>query len=126
VRHEARTTKSHLEIHSAPDHAAIANLEGLRSPGPGAHLGDGEGQSGVRPHGRAMSREQDQRCEHGDAHIIETRKGELRSRVRQLEQRSDHAVVFTEITETTMARGALLWLLGVPIPIIILLLLFWR
>jgi len=25
-----------------------------------------------------------------------------------------------------MARGALLWLLGVPIPIIILLLLFWR
>jgi hypothetical protein len=46
--------------------------------------------------------------------------------VRQLEQRSDHAVVFTEITEATMARGALLWLLGVPIPIIILLLLFWR
>ena len=25
-----------------------------------------------------------------------------------------------------MARGALLWLLGVPIPIIILLFLFWR
>jgi hypothetical protein len=42
------------------------------------------------------------------------------------ELRSDHAVVFTEITEATMARGALLWLLGVPIPIIILLLLFWR
>jgi hypothetical protein len=29
-------------------------------------------------------------------------------------------------TEATMARGALLWLLGVPIPIIILLLLFWH
>jgi hypothetical protein len=29
-------------------------------------------------------------------------------------------------TEATMARGALLWLLGVPIPIIILLFLFWH
>jgi hypothetical protein len=28
--------------------------------------------------------------------------------------------------EATMARGALLWLLGVPIPIIILLFLFWH
>jgi hypothetical protein len=29
-------------------------------------------------------------------------------------------------TEAIMARGALLWLLGVPIPIIILLFLFWH
>ncbi|PTM94174.1 hypothetical protein C7449_10573 [Mycoplana dimorpha] len=28
--------------------------------------------------------------------------------------------------EVKMGRGILLWLLGVPIPIIILLLLFWR
>jgi hypothetical protein len=28
--------------------------------------------------------------------------------------------------ETFMGRGILLWLLGVPIPIIILILLFWR
>jgi hypothetical protein len=28
--------------------------------------------------------------------------------------------------ETTMGRGILLWLLGVPIPIIILLALFWH
>jgi hypothetical protein len=28
--------------------------------------------------------------------------------------------------EDTMGRGILLWLLGVPIPIIILLALFWR
>jgi hypothetical protein len=28
--------------------------------------------------------------------------------------------------ESIMARGILLWLLGVPIPIIILILLFWR
>jgi hypothetical protein len=34
--------------------------------------------------------------------------------------------VVTDTTEATMARGALLWLLGVPIPIIILFLLFWR
>jgi len=28
--------------------------------------------------------------------------------------------------ETVMGRGILLWLLGIPIPIIILLALFWR
>jgi hypothetical protein len=34
----------------------------------------------------------------------------------------------TNITEVTMGfgRGALLWLLGVPIPIILLLALFWH
>jgi hypothetical protein len=30
------------------------------------------------------------------------------------------------MTEVKMGRGILLWLLGVPIPIIILLALFWR
>jgi hypothetical protein len=30
------------------------------------------------------------------------------------------------MTEVQMGRGILLWLLGVPIPIIILLALFWR
>ncbi|QDC02072.1 hypothetical protein [Mesorhizobium sp. 8] len=29
-------------------------------------------------------------------------------------------------TEAFMGRGILLWLLGIPIPIIILILLFWR
>jgi hypothetical protein len=43
------------------------------------------------------------------------------------ELRSARAVVIPHITmEATMARGALLWLLGVPIPIIILLFLFWH
>jgi hypothetical protein len=28
--------------------------------------------------------------------------------------------------EVSMGRGILLWLLGIPIPIIILILLFWR
>jgi len=41
---------------------------------------------------------------------------ELRARV----------VVLHTQQEATMARGALLWLLGVPIPIIILLFLFWH
>jgi hypothetical protein len=31
-----------------------------------------------------------------------------------------------EILEETMGRGILLWLLGVPIPIIIILALFWH
>jgi hypothetical protein len=31
-----------------------------------------------------------------------------------------------ELKERIMGRGILLWLLGVPIPIIILLALFWR
>jgi hypothetical protein len=35
-------------------------------------------------------------------------------------------VIHTHTQEATMARGALLWLLGVPIPIIILLFLFWH
>jgi len=30
------------------------------------------------------------------------------------------------ITEVSMGRGILLWLLGVPIPVIILLALFWH
>jgi hypothetical protein len=33
---------------------------------------------------------------------------------------------FKPTWEDTMGRGILLWLLGVPIPIIILLALFWR
>jgi hypothetical protein len=37
---------------------------------------------------------------------------------------NDHSI-FTQ-KETFMGRGILLWLLGVPIPIIILILLFWR
>jgi hypothetical protein len=37
---------------------------------------------------------------------------------------NDHPI-FTQ-KETFMGRGILLWLLGVPIPIIILILLFWR
>jgi len=35
-------------------------------------------------------------------------------------------VVTEPSTEVVMGRGILLWLLGVPIPIIILLALFWR
>ncbi|MGC1764174.1 MAG: hypothetical protein WA769_14640 [Pseudolabrys sp.] len=47
--------------------------------------------------------------------------------VRDKELLSARAVVTPHITaEATMARGALLWLLGVPIPIIILLFLFWH
>jgi hypothetical protein len=30
------------------------------------------------------------------------------------------------LMEATMGRGILLWLLGIPIPIILLLALFWR
>ena len=35
-------------------------------------------------------------------------------------------MTFLTEKETAMGRGILLWLLGVPIPIIILILLFWR
>jgi len=42
------------------------------------------------------------------------------------ELRLGRAVVKSSTTEATMARGALLWLLGVPIPIILLLWLFWH
>jgi hypothetical protein len=42
------------------------------------------------------------------------------------ELRWARAVVLHTQQEATMARGALLWLLGVPIPIIILLFLFWH
>jgi hypothetical protein len=32
----------------------------------------------------------------------------------------------TDKEDTSMGRGILLWLLGVPIPVIILILLFWH
>ena len=37
-----------------------------------------------------------------------------------------HCMHYRLSTEDIMGRGILLWLLGVPIPIIILLALFWR
>jgi hypothetical protein len=39
---------------------------------------------------------------------------------------TDRAVVILKQMEASMGRGILLWLLGIPIPIIILLALFWR
>ncbi len=36
------------------------------------------------------------------------------------------AVITPQIMEAIMGRGILFWLLGVPIPIIVLLLLFWH
>ena len=58
---------------------------------------------------------------------VKSRHVQRKMSVRDKELRSARAVVTPPITaEATMARGALLWLLGVPIPIIILLFLFWH
>ncbi|HTH97630.1 MAG TPA: hypothetical protein VL574_09450 [Stellaceae bacterium] len=35
-------------------------------------------------------------------------------------------VVRTIITEDIMGRGILLWLLGIPLPIVILIMIFWH
>jgi hypothetical protein len=37
-----------------------------------------------------------------------------------------YASEINESGETAMGKGILLWLIGIPLPIIILLLLFWR
>ena len=72
--------KSHLETRSVARHVAIANREAPMSRRPGALLGDGERFNSIGcGQGRTNGRQQDQRCERGNTHIIETRKQALRS-----------------------------------------------
>jgi hypothetical protein len=44
----------------------------------------------------------------------------------RLPQPANRNEILKAIQEVTMGRGILLWLLGIPIPIIILIMLFWR
>jgi hypothetical protein len=50
------------------------------------------------------------------------------SHIAEKELRSRRSVYWADLNrlEVIMGRGILLWLLGIPIPIIILILLFWR
>jgi hypothetical protein len=69
---------------------------------------------------------------HGPALGASTAASQRRnaSRTRPAEPRSrfsgSYANEINESGEAAMGKGILLWLLGIPIPIIILLLLFWR
>jgi hypothetical protein len=62
--------------------------------------------------------------------LLSLRNASTRTSIRPYEEKRNFEqaapLSFRSTTEATMARGALLWLLGVPIPIIILLWLIWH
>jgi hypothetical protein len=64
--------------------------------------------------------------ENGSSSFQLNRAGNCSSRLRNL--RRDIALPPQQLKELTMSfgKGALLWLIGIPLPIILLLALFWR
>jgi hypothetical protein len=64
--------------------------------------------------------------ETGSPLFISQRLDAPRQRNRRCAQRVVRTVTLQEETEMSFGKGALMWLIGIPIPIILLIALFWR